>query len=63
MASYSKFYFLVALLSLLITEVTGEDGELYFHFLRADIKSTKLDADSISYSLFSVFFFIDVKLT
>ena len=50
-------------MSLLITEVTDEDGELYFHFLRADIKSTKLDADSISYSLFSVFFFIDIKLT
>ena len=31
-------YFLVAL-SILIIKVSGEEGELYFHFLRADIKS------------------------
>ena len=43
MASSSKFYFLVALLSLLITEVAGEEGELYFHFLRADIKSLQFN--------------------
>ena len=38
MASSRKFYFLVALLSLLIIKVAGEEGELYSHFLRADIK-------------------------
>ena len=43
MASSSKIYFLVALLSLLITEVAGEEGELYFYFLRADIKSLQVN--------------------
>ena len=39
MASSRRFYSLVALFSLLIIKVAGEEGELYFHFLRADIKS------------------------
>ena len=43
MAYFPKFYFLVALLSLLITEVAGEEGELYFHFRRADIKSLQVN--------------------
>ena len=43
MASSSKVYFLVVLLSLLTTEVAGEEGELYFHFLRADIKSLQFN--------------------
>ena len=43
MASFPEFYFLVALLSLLITEVAGEKGELYFHFRRADIKSLQFN--------------------
>ena len=35
-----------------------------YFVLRADrCNSTKLDAHSISYSLFSVFFFIDLKAT
>ena len=43
MASSRRFYFLVALFSLLIIKVAGEEGELYFHFLRADIKSLQFN--------------------
>ena len=58
MASSRRFYFLVALFSLLIIKVAGEEGELYFHFLQADIKSLQFNQVRRTFDfIFSIFSF------